>query len=157
MVTVPTEVTVPCVFHEESTPSLKVWDSGRFQCYGCKETGHVAEHPKVREAAEKAGMEFDIPEPVMTLDQLRDANQYAESLRRLRDQRKRLVACDGRHSDCNLTITVNDPSAADGLALRLSVPWEEAKRMAIVHLDDKIADYESTMREFGVDPSADPD
>ncbi len=33
-----------CIFHKEKTPSLRIWPTGRYFCYGCKERGHVEEH-----------------------------------------------------------------------------------------------------------------
>ncbi len=36
-----------CVFHQEKTPSLRIWSSGRFKCYGCGESGHVHSHPRL--------------------------------------------------------------------------------------------------------------
>lgn len=37
-----------CVFHLDKTPSLRIWPNGRFRCYGCREHGHVKDHPELR-------------------------------------------------------------------------------------------------------------
>jgi DNA primase len=52
-----------CVFHQERTPSLRIWPSGSFRCYGCGKHGHSRDEPllrgpfdrKVNEARETAG------------------------------------------------------------------------------------------------------
>ena len=48
---------LPCVFHTEKTPSLRVWVSGRFYCHGCGERGHVDEHPELASIVSRVRME----------------------------------------------------------------------------------------------------
>lgn len=38
-----------CIFHREKTPSLRIWPSGHFRCYGCGEAGHVMDHAELAE------------------------------------------------------------------------------------------------------------
>jgi DNA primase len=48
--------TMLCVFHDEKTPSLRVWPSGFFKCHGCGESGKAEDHPKILAAFDRVRM-----------------------------------------------------------------------------------------------------
>jgi len=37
-------ITLLCIFHEERTPSLRIWPDGGFRCFGCGVHGKVEDH-----------------------------------------------------------------------------------------------------------------
>ena len=41
-------ITLLCVFHEERTPSLRIWPDGGFRCFGCGVVGRVEDHPDLQ-------------------------------------------------------------------------------------------------------------
>lgn len=42
-------IDVTCIFHNEKTPSLRIWGNGRFRCHGCQEEGVISEHPELQQ------------------------------------------------------------------------------------------------------------
>jgi len=38
-----------CIFHEEKTPSLRVWADGGWRCFSCGAFGQLKDHDKIRE------------------------------------------------------------------------------------------------------------
>lgn len=47
-------IMICCVFHKEKTPSLRIWASGHFKCYGCGTAGRVEEHAEVQQVFERS-------------------------------------------------------------------------------------------------------
>ncbi len=41
-------IDVTCIFHDEKTPSLRIWRDGSFWCHGCHTGGNVKDHPPLR-------------------------------------------------------------------------------------------------------------
>ncbi len=41
-------IDVTCIFHDEKTPSLRIWKDGKFWCHGCQMGGHVADYPELQ-------------------------------------------------------------------------------------------------------------
>lgn len=50
-------IMVLCVFHEEKTPSLRIWSTGHFHCFGCRTSGDVREHPALFQVFEQKRVE----------------------------------------------------------------------------------------------------
>lgn len=46
-----------CIFHQDLTPSLRIWRSGRYLCYGCGAKGDVKDHPELAQVHYRVRME----------------------------------------------------------------------------------------------------